>query len=53
MDEIYVIVVNDEHVGNHDYDDKTDNDHDNYNDIYARACNARANTSILCYHLIY
>ena len=46
MDEIYVTYVDDEHVDNHDYDDNTDDDHDNNNDLYARACNARVNTSI-------
>ena len=46
MDEIYVTYVDDEHVDNHDYDDTTDDDHDNNNDIYARAFNARVNTSI-------
>ena len=45
MDEIYVTYVDDEHVDNHDYDDTTDDDHNNNNDIYARACNARVNTS--------
>ena len=34
MDEIYVTYVDDEHVDNHDYDDTTDADHDNSNDIY-------------------
>ena len=29
MDEIYVTYVDDEHVDNHDYDDNTDDDHDN------------------------
>ena len=46
MDEIYVTYVDDEHVDNHDYDDTTDDDHDNNNDIYARAFNARVNTSL-------
>ena len=49
MDEIYVTYVDDEHVDNHDYDDNTDDDHDNNNDLYARACNARVNTSIFMY----
>ena len=49
MDEIYVTYVDDEHVDNHDYDDNTDADHDNNNDIYDRACNARVNTSIYMY----
>ena len=31
MDEIYVTYVDDEHVDNHDYDDTTDDDHDNNN----------------------
>ena len=34
MDEIYVTYVDDEHVDNHDYDDTTDDDHDNNIDIY-------------------
>ena len=34
MDENYVTYVDDEHVDNHDYDDTTDDDHDNKNDIY-------------------
>ena len=34
MDEIYVTYVDDEHVDNYDYDDTTDDDHDNKNDIY-------------------
>ena len=34
MDELYVDYVDDEHVDNHDYDDNTDDDHDNTNDIY-------------------
>ena len=34
MDEIYVTYVDDEHVDNHDYDDNTDDDHDNKYDIY-------------------
>ena len=29
-----VAFVDDEHVGNHDYDDNTDDDHDNNKDIY-------------------
>ena len=33
MDEIYVTYVDDEHVDNHDYDDNTDDDHDNNNYI--------------------
>ena len=45
MDETYVTYADEEHVDNHDYDDNTDNDHDDSNDIYARACNARVNTS--------
>ncbi len=36
MDEIYVTHVGDEHVDNHDYDDTTDDDHDNNNGL-ARA----------------
>ena len=34
MDEIYVTYVDGEHVDNHDYDDTTDDVHDNNNDIY-------------------
>ena len=34
MDGIYVTYVDDEHVGNRDYDDNTEDDHDNTNDIY-------------------
>ena len=49
MDEIYVTYVDDEHVDNHDYDDNTEDDHDNNNDLYGRACNARVNTSIICF----
>ena len=54
MDEIYVTYVDDEHVDTHDYDDTTEDDHDNNNDIYARACNARVNTSTfnICYCII-
>ena len=33
MDEKYVTYVDGEHVDNHDYNDKTDDDHDNNNDI--------------------
>ena len=32
MDEIYATYVDDEHVDNHDYDDTTDDDHDNRTD---------------------
>ena len=46
MDEIYVTYVDDEHVDNHDYDDNTDDDHDNNIDINFRAFNARVNASI-------
>ena len=49
MDEIYVTYVDDERVDNHDYDDNTDDDHDNNNGLYGRACNARVNTSIYIY----
>ena len=35
MDEIYVTDVDDEHVGNHDYDDNNDDDRDSNSDIYA------------------
>ena len=34
MDESCVTYVDEEHVDNHDYDDNTDNDHDNSDDIY-------------------
>ena len=34
MDESDVTYVDDEHVDNHGYDDNTDDDHDNNNDIY-------------------
>ena len=33
MDEIYVTYVDEEHVDNHDYDDTTDDDHDNNNGL--------------------
>ena len=33
MDEKYVTYVDDEHVDNHDYDDNTDDDHDNNNGL--------------------
>ena len=33
MDEIYVTYVDDEHLDNHAYDDNTDDDHDNKNEI--------------------
>ena len=33
MDEIYVTYVDDEHVDNHDFDDTTDDDHDNNNGL--------------------
>ena len=46
MDEIYVTYVDDEHVDNHDYDDNTADGQNKYNDLYARACNARLNTNI-------
>ena len=46
MDEFYVTYSDDEHVDNHDYDDNTDDDHDNNNELYGRACNARVNTSM-------
>ena len=46
MDEVYVAYVDDEHVDNHDYDDTADDDHDINNNVYARAFNARVNTSI-------
>ena len=34
MDEVYVTYVDDEHVGNHDYDESTDDDHGIINYIY-------------------
>ena len=34
MDEIYVTYVDDENVNNHDYDDNTEDDHDNNYAIY-------------------
>ena len=34
MNENYVTCADDEHVDNHDYDDKTDDAHDNNNDAY-------------------
>ena len=37
MDENYVTYVDDEHNDNHDYDDNTDDDHVNNNDIYGIA----------------
>ena len=33
MDENYVTYVDHEHVDNHDYDDTTDDDHDNNNGL--------------------
>ena len=51
MDEIYVTYVDDEHVDNHDYDDTTDDHHDNNTDIYARAFNARVNTSFYIFYI--
>ena len=33
MDETYVTHADDEHVDNHDYDDTTDDDHDNNNGL--------------------
>ena len=33
MDEAYVTYVDDKHIDNHDYDDNTEDDHDNDNDI--------------------
>ena len=33
MDQIYVTYVDGEHVDNHDYDDTTDDDHDNNNGL--------------------
>ena len=49
MYDIYGTSVDDEHNDNHDYDDNTDDAHDNQNDIYARVFNARVNISI-CLH---
>ena len=34
MDELYVTYVDDEHVEHHGYDDDTEDDLDNNNDIY-------------------
>ena len=34
MDELYVTYVDDEHVDNHEYDDNTDDEHDNDYNIY-------------------
>ena len=34
MDQFHVTYADDEHVDNRDYDDTTDDDHDNNNDIY-------------------
>ena len=34
MDESYAAYVDDEHNDNHDYDDNTDGDQDDKNDIY-------------------
>ena len=34
MDDLYVTYVANEHFDSHDYDDNTDSDHDNNNDIY-------------------
>ena len=53
MDETYVTYVDDEHVDNHDYDGTTDDDNDNNNDIYARAFNARVNTSFIIKKLFF
>ena len=36
MDEIYVTYIDDEHVDNHDYDDKPDNEHANNSDSFGR-----------------
>ena len=36
MDELCVTYVDDEHVGNHDYDDNTDDDHDSNNMVIYR-----------------
>ena len=46
MDGIYVTYVDDDHVDNHDYDGNTGDDHEHNTDLYARACNARVNTSL-------
>ena len=53
MDEIYVTYVDDEHVDSLDYDGNTDDDHDNSNHLYARASNARVNTSISYNHVFF
>ena len=34
MDEVYVSYVDDEHADNYDYDDNTDDDHDDTNDLH-------------------
>ena len=34
MDQIHVTYVDDEHVDNHEYDDNTDDGHDNNKDSY-------------------
>ena len=49
MDQFYAFYVDDEHFGNHDCDDNTDDDHDINKYMFARACNARVNTRIYIY----
>ena len=39
MDEVYGTYADDEHVGIRDYDDNTDDDHDNNYDIYRLSIN--------------
>ena len=47
MDDTYVTYVVDERVRNHSHDDNAGDDYDNTNDSYARASNARVNTSFI------
>ena len=53
MDAIYIAHVDDEHLGEYGYDDITEDDHDNNNDMYARACTARVNTCTYIYIYMY
>ena len=46
MDEIYVTYVDDEHVGNHDYEETTDDYHDNSNDFYNYSSTAHFDKNI-------
>ena len=36
MDEIHVTYVGDKHADNHDYDENTDDGHDNNNNLYGK-----------------